>query len=76
MDAAKKAAAEAERIRKHREATLLRMAQEEEMRKAAAELTDALAAIDASMRAFDIFGAPPPPLPPPKPGGGDLTGMI
>ncbi|WP_306522148.1 serine/threonine-protein kinase [Gemmatimonas sp.] len=47
-----------------------------EMRKAAAELTDALAAIDASMRAFDIFGAPPPPLPPPKPGGGDLTGMI
>jgi len=47
-----------------------------EMRKAAAELADALAAIDASMRAFDIFGEAPPSLPPPKPGGGDLTGMI
>lgn len=48
-----------------------------EMRKAAAELEAALGAIDASMRAFDIFGEAPPPLPPPKAtGGGDLTGMI
>lgn len=48
-----------------------------EMRKAAAELADALAAVDASMRAFDIFGEVPPPLPPPRnTGGGDVIGMI
>jgi predicted Ser/Thr protein kinase len=48
-----------------------------EMRKAAAELEAALGAIDASMRAFDIFGEAPPPLPPPKATGGmDMTGMI
>jgi hypothetical protein len=48
-----------------------------EVRKSAAELSDALAAVDASMRAFDIFGEAPPPLPPPKATGGmDLTGMI
>ena len=47
-----------------------------EIRKAIQEMQDALAAVDASMRAFDIFGEAPPPLPPPKPGGGDLTGMI
>ena len=47
-----------------------------EMRKAEAELADALAAVDASMRAFDIFGEAPPPLPPPRSNGGmDLTGM-
>jgi hypothetical protein len=48
-----------------------------EVRKAAAELEAALGAIDASMRAFDIFGEAPPPLPPPKATGGmDMTGMI
>ena len=48
-----------------------------EMRKAATELSDALAAVDASMRAFDIFGEVPPPLPPPRnSGGGDLIGMV
>jgi predicted Ser/Thr protein kinase len=48
-----------------------------EIGKSEKELADALAAVDASMRAFDIFGAPPPPLPPPRSsGGGDLIGMI
>lgn len=47
-----------------------------EMRKAAAELADALAAIDAAMRAFDLFGEAPPPLPPPRSTGGDVIGMI
>lgn len=48
-----------------------------EIRKAAAELGDALAAIDASMRAFDIFGeAPPPPSPPAKSGGSLPPGMF
>jgi hypothetical protein len=36
-----------------------------EIRKAVAELEAALTAIDASMRAFDIFGENPPPQPPP-----------
>jgi hypothetical protein len=35
-----------------------------EIRKTVKEMEDALAAIDASMRAFDIFGENPPPLPP------------
>lgn len=41
-----------------------------EIRKAAAELEEALAAIDTSMRAFDIFGENPPPPPPASPGDG------
>lgn len=32
-----------------------------EIRKAEAELAEALTAIEASMRAFDLFGAAPPP---------------
>jgi len=35
-----------------------------EIGKTAAELKAALTAIDASIRAFDIFGAPPPSVPP------------
>jgi hypothetical protein len=30
-------------------------------------MEEALGAIDASMRAFDIFGEAPPALPPPQP---------
>lgn len=41
-----------------------------EIRKAVSELEAALTAIDASMRAFDIFGETPPP-PPPAPRLGD-----
>lgn len=47
-----------------------------EMRKAAAELEAALAAIEVSLRAFDIFGESPPPPPPSPPAfGGDGSGM-
>jgi eukaryotic-like serine/threonine-protein kinase len=42
-----------------------------EIRKAVSELEAALTAIDASMRAFDIFGENPPPLPPPVAHSGD-----
>jgi hypothetical protein len=41
-----------------------------EVRKTATELSDALGAVEASMRAFDIFGEAPPPLPPPRSDGG------
>jgi hypothetical protein len=48
-----------------------------EIRKAEAELRSALAAIDAGLRALDIFGEAPPPLPPPAShGGGNLIGMV
>jgi eukaryotic-like serine/threonine-protein kinase len=40
-----------------------------EIRKATEELRAALTAVDASMRAFDVFGDPP--LPPPRIGGSD-----
>jgi hypothetical protein len=43
-----------------------------EIRKAIKEMEDALTAIDASMRAFDIFGEAPPPQPPAPASGGDL----
>jgi hypothetical protein len=37
----------------------------------------ALAAVEASMRAFDIFGEAPPPLPPPaSQGGSDLIVVV
>ena len=48
-----------------------------EIRKAEAELRAALDAIDAGLRALDIFGESQPPLPPPRStGGGDLIGMF
>jgi serine/threonine protein kinase len=43
-----------------------------EIRKAIKEMEDALTAIDASMRAFDIFGEAPPPPPPAPAHGGDV----
>ena len=47
------------------------------LRAAVKEMDAALAAVDASMRAFDIFGEAPPPLPPPAShGGSDLIGMV
>jgi hypothetical protein len=37
------------------------------------EMHEALGAIDASMRAFDIFGEAPPPLPPPQPASDGMS---
>jgi hypothetical protein len=44
-----------------------------EIKKAATEVERALAAVDASIRAFDLFGeAPPPPALRPSSGGDGL----
>jgi predicted Ser/Thr protein kinase len=47
-----------------------------EVRKAAEEMTNALAAIDVGLRALDIFGEAPPPQPPARRSGGDDLGML